>query len=257
VGSPNIEDLESIEATVAHVTGIGTAINVATVIGGTTLGLLIGGRIPERARTTMLQGVGLVVIVLGIIQAQETQNLVMPLVAVVIGGLIGELVGVEERLEGMGERIRKRIERGDRHPLDEDSRPRSTFVEGFVAASLVFCVGPITILGSIDDGLRGDPQLLIVKATLDGLVAIVFASTLGIGVGFSALVILIYQGSLTLAAGLADRILDERMTVELTATGGLLMLGLALRLLEIKPIRVGSYLPALVLAPLIVALFAR
>lgn len=237
--------------------GIGTVINVGTVLAGTGVGLLVGSRIPERARTTMLQGVGLVVAVLGVIQAQETRNLVIPLVAVVVGGLLGELLGVEERLEGLGERVRARIERGDRHSLGDDGRPRSTFVEGFVAASLVFCVGPITILGSIDDGLRGDPQLLIVKSALDGLVAIVFASTLGIGVGFSALVVLVVQGGITLAAGLADRVLDERMTLELTATGGLLILGLALRLLDLKPIRVGSYLPALLLAPVIVAAFAR
>lgn len=244
--------------------GTGTFINVAAIVMGTAVGVAAGSRVSERARTTVLQGVGLVVAVLGIMQAQRTHNLVFPLVAVVTGGAVGEAARIEERLEGLGERIRRRIERGERHPLrpaidpaPDEGAVTSRFAEGFVAATLVFVVGPLAILGSLADGLHGDNQLLVVKAALDGLAAIVFASTLGVGVGFSALPILVYQGGITLAARAVDAALDERMVLEMTATGGLLVMGLSLRLLDIKPVRVASFLPALAVAPALVAVFAR
>jgi uncharacterized membrane protein YqgA involved in biofilm formation len=207
--------------------------------------------VPERIRTTILQTVGLVVVVIGVTQAAGSRNIVFPLVALVVGGVLGELLGLEERVDSLGERIRNRVER------DVDPKQRSTFVEGFVAATLLYGVGPLAILGSIDDGLRHDPQLLVVKAALDGLVSIVFASTLGWGVGFSAIPILVYQGTLTLAAGAADRVLTTRMVIEMTAAGGVMVMGIGVRLLELKQIRVASLLPALLLAPIGVALFAR
>lgn len=235
--------------------GLGTAINVVTIVAGTGVGLLVGQRIPERARTTVLQGVGLVTLALGLSQAIRTENVVFPLVAIVAGGLLGELVRIEDRLEFLGERIRRRVE-PSAHQTEAETQP-NTFVEGFVAASLLFCVGPLAILGSIADGLEGDLGLLVVKAALDGLVSVIFAATLGWGVGFSALPVLVYQGLLTIAAGGADAVLTDRMIVEGTATGGIMVMGIALRLLDIKAVRVGSLLPGLVLAPLLVALFAR
>lgn len=231
--------------------GLGTLINVVAIAAGTGVGLLIGPKVPERMRTTILQTVGLVVVVIGVTQAAGSRNIVFPLVALVVGGIIGELLGLEERVDSLGERIRRRVER------DTDPKQRSTFVEGFVAATLLYGVGPLAILGSIDDGLRHDPQLLIVKAALDGLVSIVFASTLGWGVGFSAIPILVYQGLLTLGAGAADRVLTTRMVIEMTAAGGVMVMGIGVRLLELKQIRVASLLPALLLAPIGVALFAR
>lgn len=249
--------------------GLGTLINVVAIVGGTTLGLAVGPRIPERMRTTVLQSVGLVVVVIGVTEAADSRNIVFPLVALVVGGVLGEAMRIEDRLDAVGERIRQRVERTP--DLDAEggpglvaagpdapvSAPRSTFVEGFVAATLLFAVGPLAILGSIDDGLRSDPQLLIVKSALDGLVSIVFASTLGWGVGFSALPILLYQGMLTLLAGAADRVLTTRMVVEMTAAGGVMVMGIGLRLLDVRQVRVASLLPALVLAPVGVALFAR
>jgi uncharacterized protein len=243
--------------------GLGTAINVATIVAGTGLGLLVGGRLPERARSTVLNGVGLVVLALGVTQAARTHNIVFPLVAIVVGGLIGEGLKIEERLESVGDRIRRRVER-DVDPeiegADVATSPatsENTFVEGFVAASLLFCVGPLAILGSISDGIEGDIQLLVVKSALDGLVSVIFAATLGWGVGFAALPVLVYQGLLTLGAGQADAVLTERMIVEGTATGGIMVLGIGMRVLELKPVRVGSLIPALVVAPALVALFAR
>lgn len=260
--------------------GLGTLINLAAIVAGTATGLLVGHRIPERARSTMLQAVGLVTLALGVSEVLDTHNLVFPLVAVVLGGLAGELTRIEDGLESLGERIRRRVER----PVDPevegasvaveapppDPSPTaaaetvppqtssgSSFVEGFVAASLLFCIGPLAILGSIQDGLAGDIELLVVKSALDGLVSVIFAATLGWGVGFSVLPVAVYQGVITLAAGSADRLLTERMIAEMTATGGLLVMGIALRLLDLKHVRVGSLLPALVIAPLLVAGFAR
>ena len=175
-----------------------------------------------------------------------------PLVALILGAVIGTALGIEERLEALGEAVRRRFERG---PDQEESR----FVEGFVAASLLFCVGPLTILGSIRDGLGGPDhaQLLLVKAALDGTIAVAFASTMGWGVGFSALTVIVVQGTLTLAAGAADQVLTERMIVEMSAAGGVMVMAIGLRLLDLKKVAVASFLPALVLAPLGVALFAR
>ena len=235
--------------------GIGTIVNIATVLMGTAIGVVAGQRLPERLRTTVLSGIGLMTIVIGVQSASDSHNLVFPLVALIAGGAIGELIGVEERLEGLGDRLRRRFERKSG---DDQDQP-STFTEGFVAASLLFCTGPLTILGSIQDGLGGPDhaQLLFVKSALDGLVAVIFASTLGWGVGFSVLTIAVIQGALTLGAGAADRVLTERMIAEMTATGGVMILGIGVRLLDVKKVRVGSFLPALVLAPILVALFAR
>ena len=262
--------------------GLGTAINVATIVAGTGVGLLVGGRIPERARTTVLQSVGLITIALGVGQAIRTHNIVFPLVAIVVGGLLGEALRIEDRLESLGDRIRRRVERvgpvdaeaegvpsssssssdlgaieGPQGPGSREERGENPFVEGFVAASLLFCVGPLAILGSISDGLEGDVGLLVVKAALDGLVSVIFAATLGWGVGFSVLPVLVYQGLLTLLAGSADAVLSERMILEGTATGGIMVMGIGMRLLDLKQVRVGSLLPALALAPALVALFAR
>ena len=240
--------------------GLGTVVNVGTVLAGTGLGLVIGARIPERVRETVMHGVGLATLVLGMTDSLRTRNVVFPLVAIVIGGVIGELLRLEDRLDRLGERVRAQVERGprpaDERPGDVEGRP-SSFVEGFVSASLLFCVGPLTILGSISDGLGRGAQELIIKAALDGLVSIVFASTLGVGVAFSIVTIIVVQGGLTAGAGLADRVLTTRMITEMTATGGLMILGIGLRLLDIKRLRVGSFLPALVIAPIGVALFAR
>ena len=231
--------------------GIGTVVNVITVVAGTVAGVFLGSRLPERLRTAVLQAVGLVTLVIGTSEALSTRNVVFPLVSLILGAAIGEALRIEDRLEAVGERVRRRFEKRE----DEDSR----FVEGFVAASLLFCVGPLTILGSIQDGLGGPDhaQLLLVKSALDGIVSIAFASTLGWGVGFSALTVVAVQGTLTLAAGGADRVLTERMVTEMSATGGLMVIGIGLRLLDLKKVPVASFLPGLVIAPVGVALFAR
>lgn len=230
--------------------GLGTAVNVATVLAGTGIGLLAGARLPERLRATTLQGVGLAVIALGILNATATRNLTFPLAAVVVGGVVGELAHIEEGLERLAGWLRRQLGLGD--GIDGHR-----FVEGFVSASLVFCIGPLTILGSLSDGLGRGIEQLVVKSVLDGTVAVVLASTLGIGVGFAALSVLVVQGGITVAAAQLADVLDDRMIDELTATGGIIILGIAVRLLDLKAVRVGSFLPALALCPVFVAMFAR
>lgn len=232
--------------------GLGTVINVAAIAGGTALGLLVGKRLPERLRVTILQGVGLLVVAIGLGSVLESHNVVFPLIAVVAGTVVGELLRIEDRLEGIGRRLRDRFERER-----ADGEEPSTFVEAFVAASLLFCVGPLAILGSIEDGLSGEIGLLSVKSALDGLVSLIFAATLGWGVVFSTVPVAIYQGVLTLAATGAESVLTERMITELSATGGVMIMAIGVRLLDLKLVRVGSMLPGLVLAPVLVSLFAR
>ena len=227
---------------------IGTLINIATVAVGGGLGTLIGGRLPERLRNTVIHGIGLVTLMLGIQMTFDTQNILIVMGSVLIGALLGEWWRIDAGLERFSEWLRSRVARR----LPESSMGR--FTEGFITASLVFCIGPVTVLGAIQDGLSGDYQLLAVKSLLDGFSALAFASSMGIGVVFSILTLVIYQGGLTLLAGLAQSFLTEPMIAEMSATGGVLILALGLILLDLKKIRVANLLPALAIAPAIVAL---
>ena len=240
--------------------GIGTLTNVFTIVGGTLLGLIVGRYISERIRLTVEQAVGMTTLVLGIATAAKTDNIVFPLVSVVLGGIIGESLRIEDRFESLGNWVRRKVEvKTQTGWLSRTSlttlHPR--FVEGFVTATLLFSIGPMSILGSIDDGLGRGAQILIVKSALDGLVSILFAATMGWGVAISAVIVGIYQGLMTLGASGLDAILNDRMVHEMSATGGIMILGIALRFMEVKPIRVGSLLPGLFVAPVLVALFAR
>ncbi len=229
----------------------GTILNIFTVLIGSALGLAVGHRLGERTRETVVRGLGLVTLVIGVQMALTTANVLIPLGSLLVGGLLGEWGRIEERLHGLGAWLQRRF--GGGAEGGEDAAQR--FIRGFVTASLVFCVGPMTILGSIQDGLTGDYRLLAIKAMLDGFASLAFASSMGVGVAFSVLVILIYQGGLSLLAAQAEALLSAPMVTEMTATGGVILLGLAISsLLEIKPIRVGNYLPALILAPLAVAI---
>ncbi|RLC64592.1 MAG: DUF554 domain-containing protein [Chloroflexota bacterium] len=237
--------------------GRGTIINVITVLVGGTLGTLLGARLPERVRETIMHGLGLLTLVIGVQLALKTDNILIVLGSLLLGGIAGELLRIEDRLNQAGRWLEDRTT-GLGNPSTADlPRPAaSRFSRAFLTASLVFCVGPMTILGSIQDGLIGDYTLLAVKATLDGFASLAFASTLGPGVISAALTVLLYQGALTLGAGWASAVLADPMITEMTATGGVLMLALGLGLLEIKQIRAGNLLPALLVAPLIVAVIS-
>ena len=230
--------------------GLGTLINTGLVIVGSGVGVLIGDRIPERMRTTLLQVIGLVTIALGVSDAIDTQNMVFPLVGMAVGALLGELLRIEDRLEAVGAALQRRFSKS------EAGGGQSTFVKGFVTASALYCIGPLTVLGAIEDASGDTPQLYIIKGLLDGFVSIMFAATYGIGVAFSALSVFVVQGSLTLGGTGLDALLDDRMRVELFAAGGLAVIGIGLNLLNITKIRLANLLPGLLLTPVLVAIFA-
>lgn len=226
----------------------GTIINTITVLVGGTIGMTFGARLPERVRETVVAGLGIFTAAIGVLMFTDTTNPIVVLVSLLIGGLLGEWWRIEARLQNLGVMLERRFGGGA-----ETADPSSRFVKGFLTASLVFCVGPMTILGSIQDGLSGDYSLLAIKSVLDGFAALAFASTLGVGVLFSVIVILAYQGGLSLLAAQAQAFISDPMMTEMTAVGGLLLVGIAVSsLLELKPIRVGNFLPALAIAPLIV-----
>ncbi len=227
---------------------VGTVINVGSILAGSCIGVSIGSRLPERIRETVLQGLGLLTFLVGMQMALGTRNILVVLGAILIGGILGELLRIHDALEWLGCLLQSSLSAGS--PEERTSR----FGEGFVTASLVFCVGPMAILGSIQDGLSGDYRLLAVKSVLDGFASVAFSASLGWGVAFSVFSILLYQGGLTLFAGQFSKLLTEPMIVEMTASGGLIILGIALKLLALKEVRLANFLPALVIAPLIVAL---
>lgn len=231
--------------------GLGTIINVATVVAGSAVGLLIGKRIPEAMRETVVQVVGLVTIAIGVKDAIGTHNMVFPLVGMVIGAIIGELLRIEDRLEKIGHVLKRRFAKTD------ESGDEHGFVRGFVTASLLYCVGPLTILGAIQDASGQTPQLYIIKGSLDGFISVIFAAIYGVGVMFSAVSVFIVQGTLTALGTSIDSLLDDRMRLELFSAGGLAVVAIGINLLEIKKIRLGSLLPGLVVTPLLVAIFAR
>jgi uncharacterized membrane protein YqgA involved in biofilm formation len=249
--------------------GFGTVVNVVTVIAGSALGLLLGHRLPTRTRETVTDGLGLVTLMIGGLAAAEVTNTVLAsavgnaapvlivLGSLLIGGIAGSLVDIEARLEGIGVRLRRLLTRGRSGEVgagrEAAHTSRERFVEGFVTASLVFCVGPLTILGSLSDGLGLGASQLILKATLDGFAAIAFAASLGLGVMASAATVAVVQGALTLVGFLVGDFLPAAHLAAITATGGLLLLGVGLRLLRIRMVPVGNLLPALLVAPVLVA----
>jgi len=246
----------------------GTIINVVTVLIGGALGTLLGNRLSERARETVMHGLGLATLAIGLqltlsqLAAAESTlkrlTFIVVLGSILIGGLVGEALNLERRLDALGQWLESKTARLLTRPTaavdgDAPGQPAaSTFSRGFVTASLVFCVGPMTIIGSMRDGLSGDYTLLAIKSVLDGFAALAFASSLGVGVLFSSLTVFFYQGALALGAQWLSASLSEVMIAEMSATGGLLMLGIGFMLLEIKRVRVANLLPAIFIAPLLV-----
>ncbi|WP_017298409.1 DUF554 domain-containing protein [Nodosilinea nodulosa] len=235
----------------------GTWINVATVVLGTALGLMLRSRLPRSMQQIITQAVGLMTLVIGVtmarslsaLEAGPIDGIILALLVMVIGGLLGEWWQIEKRLSVLGDWLKARVRGGGR------------FTEGFVAASLLFCIGPMAIVGSLNNGLAGDNTLLTLKATMDGLAAIALTGTYGIGVGFSALSVLLVQGALSLVASVSGAIIPDPtaspQVLLITGTGGLMILGIGLNLLEIGQVRVASFLPALLLSPLAIAIAQR
>ena len=242
--------------------GIGTVVNVVTVVAGAGIGVLLGNRLPDRTREVVTDALGLVTLLVAGLNAVSVTDdrlsdkvggsapVLIVLGALLVGGIAGSLLRIESRLEGFGGWLQDRLTGAS------GSAHRQRFIEGFVAASLLFCVGPLTILGSLSDGLGNGADQLLLKATLDGFAAIAFASSLGWGVAASALVVAVVQGGLTVVGAVAGEVLPEAELLALTATGGLLLIGVALRLLRIRQVPVGDLLPALLVAPVLTAVVA-
>jgi uncharacterized membrane protein YqgA involved in biofilm formation len=231
----------------------GTLINVVTVVAGGALGTVLGNRLPEKMRQTVLQGLGLITLTVGLSMAITTRNLLIPLFSVLIGGILGEALAIDNALTRLGGWFERRLGRS----LTADATGGSAVAQGFITASLVFCVGPMTVVGSIQDGLMGDYTLLAIKALMDGFAAMALAASLGAGVILSAGTVFGYQGGLSLlamlfAAALGGVTRQTPWVVEMTATGGVVILSIAFILLDIKRIRAANLLPAIFVAPVIV-----
>lgn len=240
--------------------GTGTLVNVVAILVGSAIGVALGDRLPERTRQVVTDGLGLVVLLVAALSASAVLDpelraatpsgapVLIVLGSLLVGSIVGSLLRLESRLEGLGSWLRRRLVKG----ADDSGSHR--FVEGFVTASLVFCVGPLAILGSLSDGLGTGIEQLALKATLDGFASIAFAAALGWGVAASALAVIAYQGFWTILGLALGSLLPPAEISALTATGGLLLVGVALRLLRIRDVPVADMLPALVIAPVATAL---
>lgn len=227
----------------------GTIINIAAILLGGLLGIRFGKWLNDKSRETIIIGLGLFTIALSISMFLKTNNALIVLGGILIGGLLGESLKIEDRVNQLGERLETRFNSGS------DQLSRGYFVRGFMTSSVLFCAGPMAILGAIQDGLTGDFQLLAIKSVMDGFAAFALASTLGPGVLFSGLIVFLYQGFFSVLAVQLQDVMTAEMIAEFTATGGVILIGLAISsLLEIKTIRAGNYLPSLVISPLIVYL---
>ncbi len=217
---------------------IGTIINTLAILLGSLAGILLRKGLPQRLRETVMQGLGLCVLIIGVLSAIKTQDMMAVIISIVVGGLIGALLNIEKRLDQLGLRMQKLL--AGKHDAGDN-----LFAKGFVTASLIYCVGAMAIVGSLESGLKGDHSTLIAKSALDGISAIVFASTMGPGVALSALAVLVYQGSISLLAGWASPLFTPELIAEMSAVGGLLIIGIGLNLLYDKRIAVGNLLPAI------------
>jgi len=214
----------------------GTFVNIITVIAGSFIGILIGTKFPENIKKIAFDGVGLSSLVLGIMLALKTDNIIIMVFSILFGAIIGEILKIEEFLENFGNKIKNRI------------KIKSSFTEGFITSTLIFCVGSMAIIGSINEGLTGDATILYTKSILDGITSIALSSTLGIGVMFSTLPILIYQGGITLFSSTIKNLFTTHAINMITGVGGVLIIGIGLNLLGIKKIKLANFLPALIIA---------
>ena len=273
--------------------GSGTLVNVVTVLVGSGLGLALGARLPERVRRVVTDGLGLVTLLVAATAAADVLDpsladavggggaMLVVLGAVLVGGIVGAALDLDERLVALGRLVERRLGRrsargpeggpargpgapsagvggdGQDDQDGQDANGSERFVAGFVAASLVFCTGPLTVLGSLNDGLGNGAEQLYLKATLDGFAAVAFAATFGWGVAASVVTIVVVQGGLTLVGLVVGDVLPDPHVAALGATGGVLLIGVALRLLEVKQVAVASLLPALLVAPVLVELVVR
>lgn len=213
---------------------LGTIVNTLSIIAGTLIGLLFRGSIPEKYSQTIQHAIGLAVVLIGITSALKTDAILIVIISLAAGSLMGELLRIEERLDRLGHWIGRRI-----------SKESDGISKGFVSASLLYCVGAMAIIGSMESGLTGNHQTLFAKSILDGIASVLFASTLGIGVIFSSISVFVYQGLITVTASSMKHLLLPEVVSQMSAVGGLLIVAIGIGLLEIKRIKIGNMLPAI------------
>lgn len=213
---------------------LGTIVNSFAIILGGLVGALVNKGIKDEYKKTVMDGVGLAVVIIGIIGGIESKNIILVIISIVLGSIIGEVVGIEKKLDNLGNSLERKFGKDD-----------SNFSKGFVTGSLVYCVGAMAIVGSLESGLSGDHSTLFAKSILDGISSIIFSSTLGIGVAFSAIPVLLYQGTITLLATFLKDFLSPDVITEMSAVGGILITAIGINILEIKKIKVGNMLPGI------------
>ena len=222
----------------------GSLVNAAAIIAGSLIGALLHGRFPERVRTIVFQGLGLCVLLIGVQMALKVDNILILIFSVLLGGLLGELLDLEGLFERLATRFKALVRSKD-----------TGFTDGLITASLIFCIGAMAIIGSFDEGIRGDPTVLYTKSILDGFASVALASTYGLGVLFSFIPVLLYQGPLTLFAGFFQQHFSPQLIAQLTSTGGVLILGIGLTLLDIKRVKLSNLLPALLVVVVLTLVF--
>ena len=221
---------------------IGTLINSLTIIIGSIIGLFVKGKINEKISHTIMSGLALCVIYIGVSGALKGENTIVMIISIALGGLIGELIDIDSKLENLGNKIEKMVNKNG---------STVSIAEGFVTSTLLFCVGAMAIVGALESGLNNNYSTLLAKSILDGISSIIFSSTLGIGVILSSVSVLLYQGSITLAAGMLSNMLNDVAITNITAVGSLLIIGLGLNILGISKIKVSNLLPAMLFAILL------
>jgi len=224
----------------------GTIVNVIAIFLGCSLGFILKSKFPEKIGKIVMQALGLASLLIGIQMALKTNNILLLIFSLVIGGIIGEIMGIEEGLERFGERVKLKL---------KSNTTSEKFVEGFVTASLLYCVGSMAIMGALKEGISGNPDILYTKSLLDGLTSIAFTAAMGIGVLFSVIPVFLYQGGITILAQLIKDFLSPEVINEMTAVGGILILGIGFELLKIKKIKIGNLLPAILISAFLAAIF--
>ena len=225
--------------------GLGTLVNSGAILAGAGAGLLLRRGLPEKWQESIMQGVALCIIVIGVQMAFKSENIMVVIFSIVLGAIVGEGIDIDTKLQRFGDWIGSKLIGG------HDAGAAKVIGEGFVAASLIYCVGAMAIIGSLQDGLKGDTTILFAKSTLDGIIAIILTANLGIGVALSA--VLLYQGTLTLLAGVLEPVLTTSILNEVTATGGMLIMAIGVNMLKVVQIRISNLLPAVLWAGIIVA----
>jgi uncharacterized protein len=216
---------------------LGTIVNVVAIIAGSSIGILLKTRLPEKITSIVFQGIGLVTLFFGVAMAFRSQNWLILILSIVSGAVIGQLLDLDARMGRVGERLKKSL-----------NINHKSFTEGMLTAFLLFCMGSMTVLGALEEGMNQNPELLLAKSVMDGFSSIALSAAMGIGVMFSVIPLLIYQGGITLFAGSLQNVISESLIMEITAAGGIILLGMGINILEIKQIKVLNLLPALLMA---------